>query len=370
MKRTKRNSAKIILSLFILFSTSDVFAKVTGLINWQENGVNVILPKIDSKDPKTIPQLYKTALEKFQPYKEFRPFFGEATSIADQFEMGKISNFPEKTPSSSISEERVPFAIFANTPSLMNQKSKPYQNFKKSFGSAGASIYMVAFGVDALLTDKEDLKTYFELISKQFPALLSPGGDDFDPEVYGEKNKSAVDINRTRDEAEIQLIQTFINSGYGIFYGVCRGHQGYAIAMGGTLVQDLPEKLTPTIHRPIKHVNGTFSSAWHSITLTGKDNALFQAVQKESFLVNSRHHESVKSLPLEKGKAIAFADGTVIEAIEKKDAQGMLKVLTFQFHPEDMNTPESEKLIKWLVDQARQGFRPPLEIESPKIAKK
>ena len=347
--------AQALLTLLVLLSASESFAKVNGLIHWQENGVNVVLPKIEGKETNTVPQLYKNALDHSNAYKKYRPFFGKEGSIADQFQTGKISDPPEfKKP-----QEAVPFALFANNTRLMNPKEKPFQNFKNSFGSAGATIFIIPFGIEALLKDKEDLKTYFELISKQFPALISAGGDDFDPSLYGEKNKSSIDTNLVRDQTELQLIKEFVTSGQGVFYGVCRGHQAYAVAMGGNLIQDLPVQLSPNvIHRPTKNPDGSISSSWHSITLSGKDNALFQAVEKETFLVNSRHHQAVKSLPPGNGEIIALAGGNVIEAIEKKNSQGQLKVLTFQFHPEGMEIPDSEKIIKLMVDQARRPRTP------------
>ncbi|MEO5969322.1 MAG: gamma-glutamyl-gamma-aminobutyrate hydrolase family protein [Bdellovibrionia bacterium] len=339
------------LPLLVLFLTSESFAKVTGLINWQENGANVILPKIEGKNTKTIPQLYKNALEHSVSYKTFSPFFGKEGKIAEQFETGSLSDLPElKTP-----HDTVPFAFFANSPKLMNSTDKPFQNFKKSLGAAGAAFYVIPFGIDTLLTDKEDLKTYFDLISKQFPALISPGGEDIDPSLYGERNTFSVDLNLTRDKVEMQLIRNFVNTGQGVFYGICRGHQAYAVATGGLLIQDLPVQLSPNvIHRPTKNPDGSFTSSWHSIILNGKDNALFQAVEKESILVNSRHHQAVKSIPPTSGDVIALAGGNVIEAIEKRDSQGQVKVLTLQFHPENDEMPDGDKIIKLMVDQARQ----------------
>jgi putative glutamine amidotransferase len=347
-------SIRVFAAWILFFSASDAFAKVTGFMTWQENEATILLPKIEGKNSKTIPQLYKTALERSDTYKEFRPFFGKKGSIANQIHLDKISDKPEF----QVKPESVPFAMFANNPSFMNSKYKPFQNFKRSFGGAGAKIFIIPFGLDALLTDKEDLKTYFDLISKSFPALISPGGTDVDPSLYGEKNQKSDTPNTTRDNVEIQLIKNFTAYGQGVFYGVCRGHQVYAVAMGGTLIQDLPVQLTPPVlHRLIKNPDGSISSSWHSITMKGEDNALYQAVQKDSFMVNSRHHQAVKSLPSDQGAVIALAGGNVIEAIEKKDSQGQLRVLTVQFHPEDMGTPESEKLIHFMIDQARQVRR-------------
>ncbi len=339
----------LIYSLLLL-STPESFAKVTGLIHWEENGVNILLPRVEGKEVTAIPLLYKDSLDHSNTYEKFRPFFGKGGTIADQFQKGKISNAPEI----STSPKAVPFVLFANNPSMMNSKGKSFQHFTKSLGAAGASLYVIPFGIDALLTDQEDLKTYFDFISKEFPALISGGGGDLDPSLYGEKNTFSIDPHLTRDQTELQLIRNFVSSGRGKFYGICRGHQAYAVAMGGRLIQDLPVQLSPNvIHRPTKNPDGSVSSSWHSITLTGKDNTLFQVLEQNSFLVNSRHHQAVQSLPPGKGEVIALAGGNVIEAIEKKDDQGDLKVLTFQFHVEDMETPDSEKIIKFMVEQAR-----------------
>ena len=57
---------------------------------------------------------------------------------------------------------------------------------------------------------------------------------------------------------------------------------------------------------------------------------------------------------LKQGRVIALEGSQVIEAVEKRDSKGRVRVLAVQFHPEDMNTPESEKLFLWMRNNAEK----------------
>lgn len=74
--------------------------------------------------------------------------------------------------------------------------------------------------------------------------LLLCGGGDADPSLYGREDCGSRDIDRDRDRAELALIGAFAAAGKPIL-AICRGHQMVNIALGGTLIQDLPAHLRP-----------------------------------------------------------------------------------------------------------------------------
>ena len=71
--------------------------------------------------------------------------------------------------------------------------------------------------------------------------LLLPGGGDVDPAVYGQENCGSNPPDKARDEDELALFALFRAMNKPIF-GICRGLQMLNIALGGTLVQDLPDE--------------------------------------------------------------------------------------------------------------------------------
>lgn len=148
----------------------------------------------------------------------------------------------------------------------------------------------------------------------QLRGLMLPGGGDIDPLLYGEINVKSQNIDKERDEWEIQLTKNFFEEEKPIL-GICRGIQVLNVALGGTLYQDVDN------HMQCRHLIRIEEESLLWDILGGK----------YEIEVNSYHHQAVKSIapPL---KAIAFClnDG-IIEGIE---GEGF--ILGVQFHPERM----------------------------------
>ena len=64
--------------------------------------------------------------------------------------------------------------------------------------------------------------------------LLLPGGGDLAPERLGCDSALCRDVNRNRDERELQLCDQFLKQNKPIL-GICRGAQVLALALGGSL---------------------------------------------------------------------------------------------------------------------------------------
>jgi putative glutamine amidotransferase len=105
---------------------------------------------------------------------------------------------------------------------------------------------------------------------------------------------------------------------------ICRGIQLVNVALGGTLLQDLPsERPTATNHgdRRRRH------------PLRVASDSLLHRTLGEVASVNSRHHQAVRDLA--PGLvAVAWADDGVIEAVEWEEEGGPW-MLAVQWHPED-----------------------------------
>ncbi len=76
---------------------------------------------------------------------------------------------------------------------------------------------------------------------KACDALVLSGGNDVHPELYGRMDAwdKMKDVDERRDRFEIALINAALAARLPVL-GICRGAQIFNVAMGGTLVPDLP----------------------------------------------------------------------------------------------------------------------------------
>lgn len=166
---------------------------------------------------------------------------------------------------------------------------------------------------------------YCPAADASYDGLLLAGGADVDPSRFGQENRGAVEIDQDRDQAEFALIRAYLAAGKPIL-GICRGLQILNIALGGSLIQDLPEPVkffhtydsereTERVH-PVHAAPGSwFEEAWGKV-----------------FPVNSHHHQAVERL----GQGLIpllWSEGGVVEGMIHKS----LPILCVQFHPERMS---------------------------------
>jgi putative glutamine amidotransferase len=157
--------------------------------------------------------------------------------------------------------------------------------------------------------------------------LLLIGGADVDPASYGEGPDPKLETTYPdRDGFEVALLHGALERGMPVF-GICRGMQILNVALGGTLVQDLPEVEGANPHR---QTLGTFEGTEHAIALKPGSLAA-RAAGEEVHTARCHHHQAVDKLG--EGLVVsarAAVDG-VIEAIEAGDGSWVLGV---QWHPE------------------------------------
>ena len=72
--------------------------------------------------------------------------------------------------------------------------------------------------------------------------LLLTGGDDVDPALYGEAPHPTFDVAEPgRDAFEIDLVRRALDADLPVL-AICRGLQVLNVALGGTLIQDIPSE--------------------------------------------------------------------------------------------------------------------------------
>jgi putative glutamine amidotransferase len=171
--------------------------------------------------------------------------------------------------------------------------------------------------------------------------VLLVGGEDVAPARYGEADRHCERINEPRDAWEFELLPRALERDMPIL-AVCRGIQVLAVALGGTLVQDLPVELrrhgvrSRVLHRGPKQADST-----HRITIA-PGTLLARLIPTATTLVNSHHHQAVRKIPPKTRVSARSSDGT-IEALEHAAKRFVLGV---QWHPERWKHQSSAAIMQ------------------------
>jgi putative glutamine amidotransferase len=185
--------------------------------------------------------------------------------------------------------------------------------------------------------------------SGEFDGILLAGGEDVDPELYGERVKyDNVKTNRVRDDFEMALLEKGLRSRIPIL-GICRGVQLINVQFGGTLYQDL--KSETALERDHKQ-QGSRSAATHSVTVT-EPGSVLQGSFTGMCRVNSLHHQAIRRLG--RGlKVSAHSEDELYEAVELAEEYPFF--LAVQWHPEEMFSehPEQLKIFQDFVARCRE----------------
>jgi len=164
--------------------------------------------------------------------------------------------------------------------------------------------------------------------------LVLTGGEDIDPARYGVPAHPRLgDVHAGRDAFEVALVLAARARGLPTL-AICRGVQIVNVALGGTLIQDIPSE------RPdaIAHDGDWPRSARVHAVHVAPGSRLAQALGTVRPIVNSMHHQAVGDVASDL-VAVAHAPDGVVEGVEwPRDDWWMVGV---QWHPEELAvTPE------------------------------
>lgn len=170
--------------------------------------------------------------------------------------------------------------------------------------------------------------------------LIFSGGGDIDPARYGDgsTHEKTGGIDQGRDDLELDLITAALERDIPILC-ICRGIQVLNVALGGTLIQDVPDQFSAEFeHR--QQANGIPAhDPGHEVDVV-PGTLLASTYGTDSIAVNSFHHQGLKDVaPALRVNATA-PDG-LVEAV---DHPGKRWVLGVQWHPEMMHRHHEEQL--------------------------
>jgi gamma-glutamyl-gamma-aminobutyrate hydrolase PuuD len=180
-------------------------------------------------------------------------------------------------------------------------------------------VVLAAGGVPVLLPPRVDAAAAVDRLD----ALVLSGGPDIDPQRYGATPHPGTGAARPeRDAAEIAMLHRALERGIPVL-GVCRGVQMINVALGGTLVQHLPDAVGHQGHNPSPGVFGT------SVVALVQGSRVATAVGTR-VAVQCHHHQALDRIAPGLTVTGRAADGTV----EAAELEGAPFVVGVQWHPE------------------------------------
>ena len=173
-------------------------------------------------------------------------------------------------------------------------------------------------------------------IIPRLDGLLMSGGADIDPKRYGaEPEPELQSIEPARDEFELKILELVYERELPVA-GICRGLQILNVHAGGSLYQDVP---------PHSVRDKAPSTRVHDITT--EKGSILEKLYGEKLEVNSLHHQSIKTLGKHFSASATSNDG-IVEGIE----HSQLPIVAVQWHPEMLDTRDSDPIFRWLVSKA------------------
>jgi putative glutamine amidotransferase len=167
----------------------------------------------------------------------------------------------------------------------------------------------------------ENPERYLDLID----GLVLAGGGDVDPKTYGaDPHQLLYNLDTTRDTLELVLARAVIERGVPTL-GVCRGAQVVNIALGGTLIQHLPD----VVGESVLHRSPPREPVPHAVSIKA-DSRLAAIVGELAPSPMSWHHQAIGVVAAGLDVVATAPDGT-IEAVELRAHPWLIAV---QWHPE------------------------------------
>jgi putative glutamine amidotransferase len=202
-----------------------------------------------------------------------------------------------------------------------------------------------AGGVPVLLTLTEDPDAIHRMVDVM-DGLLLTGGEDVDPELYGQEPLMPGMIALAeRDRFELELLKQFLVTEKPVL-AICRGHQVLNVALGGTLIQDIP-----SVNGVVHHSQSTPPPATtHHVELR-EDSLAAHVLGTTSVNVNSYHHQAVDHVAPSL-RVTGRSEEGFVEALEHNKLPYVMGV---QWHPERLCVDGSNQhlLFESFVDACR-----------------
>lgn len=187
-------------------------------------------------------------------------------------------------------------------------------------------------------------------IGAEAAGLVLAGGEDVEPERYGEEEipEAQVAVLPERDEMELALLAGAREARVPV-WGVCRGIQVLNVFLGGTLWQDLALQLPTQVLHQLSNPNDALI---HAVRVDDPTVTLGMLLAHETALVNSRHHQGIKDLG-EGLVPVGHAPDGVVEAVYLQSDGWWVRAV--QWHPENLIAMAQQRAL-WTAFVRKIGF--------------
>ena len=191
--------------------------------------------------------------------------------------------------------------------------------------------------------EPEQVEAYLERIDG---LLVTGGAFDVDPALFGADTRHAtVTTKDRRTTFELAVTRGAIEQEKPVL-GICGGQQLLNVALGGTLVQHIPDEVPGALAHEQPNPR---DEAGHTVSIV-PGSLLHRITGADELPVNSAHHQSVKAVA--PGMIVdATASDGVIEGIEDPRRRFCLGV---QWHPEFAISEGDLKLFAAFIEACRR----------------
>jgi putative glutamine amidotransferase len=199
-------------------------------------------------------------------------------------------------------------------------KTHPWYALRENYATAVAR----AGGLPILLPhEPEQTDAYLALIDG---LVVTGGAFDVDPALFGATTRHAsVTTKDRRTTFELAITRGAVKADKAVF-GICGGQQLLNVALGGTLIQHIPDE----VEGALAHEQPNPRTEPGHVVRIAEGTLLRRITGLAELPVNSAHHQAVKDLA--PGFVVdAVAPDGVIEGIEDPRRRFLIGV---QWHPE------------------------------------
>jgi putative glutamine amidotransferase len=181
----------------------------------------------------------------------------------------------------------------------------------------------------------------------QIDGLVVTGGAfDVDPTLYGDPSRHAtVTLKENRTAMELALVQGALARNLPVL-GICGGQQLLAVALGGSLIQHIPDAVADALAHEQPNPR---DEPGHAVRVVG-GTLLHRIVGAAEMHVNSAHHQAVRE-PGPSAVVDATAPDGVVEGIEDPRYRFCLGV---QWHPEFLIDPGDRRIFDAFIAACRK----------------